>query len=254
MHPLTIDVSQYGTLEENAGYIRDSMERGLQELTPAPFGHDGTFVIVGSGCSVINYAEEIKKDQKEGKTICAIKGAHDWLCENEIIPDCFVSVEPRDRVNNLQLHNETTVYLLASRVNPNVFDLLKDRKVILWHSWSDEKECEAFRGKMAIGGGTTSGLRAINIAYIMGYKKIKLYGFDSCLDESKQKKRFTGEGPGAIIDVTVGDKTFWCTHALAQQAKDFQKLYAIMDITVESIGDGLITKIIEERKRMGYTC
>ena len=97
MHPLKIDVSQYGTLDENVGYIESALERGLPELFPVPFAHDGNFVVVGSGCSVINYVEEIRKDQTEGKVICAIKGAHDFLIENDIVPDVFVSVEPRDR-------------------------------------------------------------------------------------------------------------------------------------------------------------
>jgi len=251
MHALDINVSQFGTSKENADHIQSALSRGLQELTPAPFAHDGTFVIVGSGCSVINYANQIREDQRQGKTICAIKGAHDWLIDNGIIPDCFVSVEPRSRVENLVNKNEQTVYLLASRVSPEVFDHLSDCKVMLWHSWSDEKECEAFKGHMAIGGGTTSGLRAVNVAYVLGYRKMKFYGMDSCLDETQTKKRFTGEGPGAVIDVICGDRTFYCTFALAQQAQDFQKLYNIMDITIESVGDGLISAIIDERKKKG---
>lgn len=174
------------------------------------------------------------------------------MIENGIIPDCFISVEPRDRTENLKHKHEEVAYLLASRVNPNVFEHLNDCHVTLWHSWSTDEECEAFKGKMAIGGGTTSGLRAINVGYVLGYRKFKLYGFDSCLSEDKKKKRFTGEGPGQIIDVVVGEKTFWCTYALAQQAQDFQKLYQIMDITIESVGNGLISAIIDERKRLGF--
>ena len=252
MHPLNIDVSQFGTADENVGYIESALERGLPELYPVPFPHDRNFVLVGSGCSVTEYVEDIRKDKEDGKVICAIKGSHDWLMENDIVPDCFISVEPRDRTYQLERANDETVYLLASRVYPGVFDKLKDRNVVLWHSWSEENECEAFKGHIGIGGGTTSGLRAVNVGFVLGFRKFKLYGFDSCLSKDKTKKRFTGEGPGAIIDVTVGEKTFWCTHALAQQAQDFQNIYKIMDVNIESIGDGLISAIINERKRMGF--
>lgn len=252
MHPLKIDVSQFGTAEENIGYIKDSIARGLPELYPVPFGHDGNFVLVGSGCSVTDYVEEIRADKEAGKVICAIKGSHDWLMENDITPDVFVSVEPRDRSYQLKHANDETIYLLASRCNPKVFDALEGKNVVLWHSWSDEEECKAFEGKIGIGGGTTSGLRAINIGYILGFRKFKLYGFDSCLSEDKKRKRFTGEEPGAVIDVTVGGRTFWCTYALAQQANDFQQVYKVMDVSIESVGDGLISAIIDERKKMGF--
>lgn len=248
MIPLNIDVSQFGTSASNSDNIKDALKRGLPEITPAFCAHDGTFVIVGSGCSLPDYIEDIKK---ESGPIVAIKGSHDLLIENDITPDLFVSVEPRDRRENLKHKNKKTVYLLASRVNPLVFDHLSDCNVVLWHSWSNEKECEAFKGHMAIGGGTTSGLRAINIGYVLGFRKFILYGFDSCLSDDKERKRFTGEGPGQIIDVIVGGKTFYCTYALAQQAQDFQQLYKIMDITVESKGNGLISEIIKERKRLG---
>ena len=253
MQALDIDVSQFGTSESNKSQIESAMARGLPEFSPALVKNNATFVVVGSGPSVIKYADQIREDQEAGNIICAIKGAHDWLIDNGITPDLFVSVEPRDRVENLKNKNEQTVYMLASRVHPNVFDHLQGCKVVLWHSWSEEEECKAIPSdKLKIGGGTTSGLRAVNIAYLMGFNKIKLYGFDSCLSEDKSIKRFTGEKPGAIIDVIVGDKTFWCTYALAQQAQDFQKLYSIMDITVESVGDGLISSIIEERKKLGF--
>lgn len=250
--PLLIDIAQYGTWDEVQENIKSSIQRGLPELTPAPLTHNGTMVIVGSGPSVTKYAEQIKKDQDEGKTICAIKGAHDWLMENGITPDCFLSVEPRDRSNQIKHKNEHTVYMLASRVHPAVFDALKGCKVLLWHSWSAEKENDVMpKGTMQIGGGTTSGLRAVNVGFVLGYRKFKFYGFDSCLSPDKKQKRFTGEKPGQIIDVIVGDKTFYCTGALAQQARDFQQIYDIMDVNIESVGDGLISAIIEERKRKG---
>ena len=252
MQPLLINVAQYGTWDEVTGNIDSALQRELRELVAAPFAHDGTFVIVGSGPSVTEHIAQIRADKDAGKTICAIKGSHDWLIENGITPDCFLSVEPRDRSDQLKHKNEDTVYMLASRVHPNVFDALKDHKVLLWHSWSEAKECEVIpKDKLQIGGGTTSGLRAINVAYMLGYRKIKLYGFDSCLSKDKKRKRFTGEGPGQVIDVIVGDRTFWCTGALAQQAQDFQQIYQVMDVTIESVGDGLISAIIEERKKKG---
>lgn len=109
-------------------------------------------------------------------------------------------------------------------------------------------------GKLAVGGGTTSGMRAINIGYILGFRKFVLYGYDSC-NRADGVKRFTGEMTGPTMDVYVGEgadkRKFVCNAAMAQQANEFQMIYSVMnDITVESRGPGLISAILEERRRL----
>jgi len=108
-------------------------------------------------------------------------------------------------------------------------------------------------GKLAVGGGTTSGLRAINIGYLLGFRKFTLYGYDSCNDE-KGMKRFTGEMAVNPIEVVVGGengKKFSCSTAMAQQANEFQQIYGVMpDISITAVGPGLIAAIIDERKKL----
>jgi hypothetical protein len=253
MQPLAIDVSQFGAAEVNAEYIRAALDRRLPELTPALCSHDGTFVIVGSGPSLPRFLDEILEEREKGRPICAINGAHDWLCEQGIEPDFFLTVDPRPMPQNFKRLNDYTRYLIASRCNPETFDALKDRKVILFHSWSDQPECKVWmdKGKFGVGGGTTSGLRAINVGFVWGFRKFVLYGMDSCLAEDGITKRFTGEKAGQTIDVIVGGKRFLCNYAMAQQAKDFQEIYKIMDVTIDAKGDGLIAKILEERRKKG---
>lgn len=45
---------------------------------------------------------------------------------------------------------------------------------------------------MLIGGGTTSGLRAISLFYVLGYRQFELFGFDSCNDG--ELLRVNGDG------------------------------------------------------------
>jgi uncharacterized Rossmann fold enzyme len=255
MKPLEIVVQAAGEPEELCSNIRASLARGLSELAPAPIVHDGTFVCVASGWSMPSFIDEIKEHRKTGRPIVAIKAAHDFLCENGVKPDLWVNLDPRDRTSGIKHHNEHTTYLVASRCPPVTFDTLKDRKVLLWHSWSEGPEMQAMgAGKLAIGGGTTSGMRAINIGYILGFRKFVLYGYDSC-NRADGIKRFTGEMTGPTMDVYVGDgpekRKFICNAAMAQQANEFQMIYAVMpDISVEAKGPGLIAAIIDERRKM----
>lgn len=254
MQPLEITIQAAGTEEELCSNIRSALSRNLPELTLTPIKHDGSIVLVASGWSMPDYIDEIKAHRKLGRPIVAIKAAHDFLVENGVEPDLWINLDPRDRTSGIQRLNDHTVYMPASRCPPSTFDHLQGRKILLWHSWSPGAEMEAMGpGKLAVGGGTTSGLRAINIGYLLGFRKFVLYGYDSC-NRADGMKRFTGEMAVNPIEVVVGGangKKFSCSTAMAQQANEFQMIYTVMnDITVEAKGPGLIAAILEERRKL----
>lgn len=234
--------------------VVSSLERGLPEIQPAFVAHDGHLVIVGSGPSLPGFIEEIKSERGKGRPILAVKGAHDFLVERGIEPDLFLSVEIQDRRHQFKHLPQDTVYLLASRVHPAVFDHLKGRNVVLWHSWANTEIFPELNGKQVIGGGTTSGLRAITVGYVLGFRKFILYGFDSCLDENKKKRFDSGVMKDEqIVDRWIAGRRFLCNHAMALQADEFQELYGVMEgITLDVKGDGLLAAIVAERKRLGY--
>jgi hypothetical protein len=252
--PLNIDVRQFGVAEQHASTILANLERGLPEFAPALVSHDGTLVLVGSGPSLPTFLNEIRAERERGRPILAVKGAHDWLCEHDLEPDLFVSVEPRDRRGNVKRKNQRTCYLLASRVSKEVFDHLADCRVMLWHSFGKPEEVEAVSTKVkyAIGGGSTSGLRAITLGYMMGFRNFVLYGYDSC-NAPDGTKRFDGAQTGVTTTVVCGDRTFTCNMAMAAQAQEFQLCtYSLLpDIHIEAKGDGLIAAILHERAKQG---
>lgn len=252
MQPLEITVVAAGEKEELCSNILSASGRGLPELTLAPIKHDGNIVLVASGWSMPDYIDEIKAHRRAGRPIVAIKAAHDFLVENGVEPDLWVNLDPRDRTSGIQRLNDHTVYMPASRCPPCTFDHLAGRKILLWHSWSPGEEMEAIGpGKLAVGGGTTSGLRAINIGYLLGFRAFTLYGYDSC-NRADGVKRFTGETTGPSVDVYVGGpggRKFNCNAAMAQQANEFQKLFEVMaDITLDVKGPGLIAEIMRVRE------
>ena len=258
MQPLAqaLKVDQFGTASQHAETIKKNIGRGLPELTPAFCSHDGFVVLVGSGPSLSAHVEDIKQERAKGRPIVAIKGAHDFLCDNGVIPDVFVSLEPRDRSHrDLKKKNETTVYLLATRCASETFEHLKDCNVLVWHSFGSDDEKEALKEggvKLAVGGGPTSGLRAVNIFYMLGYRNFVMYGFDSCIAPDG-KKRVDGSMTGQTIDVIVGGQRFVCNYAMADQAQSFEKATynCLAGIHIEVKGGGLLAAIVEERRKKG---
>jgi hypothetical protein len=252
MHPLEITVTLAGDVKDILNAIQTNSGRNLPVLGPAPCRHDGNMVLVGSGPSLPLFVDEIRQHQAKGRTVVAIKGAHDYLMAHGITPDLWVCLDPRDKRNGIQRKNKKTVYLLASRCDPVMFEHLADCNVMLWHSWSQGDELSAVTDKYCIGGGTTSGLRAVNIGYVLGFRNFILYGYDSCLG-ADNKLRVDGSTDDRVMDVWVGNsgRKFRCTPEMAQQAKEFQKIYELMpDVSIISWGDGLITAIIAEREVM----
>ena len=258
LRPLAIDVTTFNIPQGVTEHIRVNVARGLPELLPAICSHDGTFVIAGSGPSLASTFEGIKDERSKGRPVCAVNGAHDFLIKNGIEPDLFLTIDPRDMRHNVKEATENTVYLLASRASPIMFDYLKERHVMLWHAASgeDERKLMAELGiKYMIGGTSTSGMRAVNVAYYMGYRKVVMFGMDSCNAPDGITKRVDGSLTGQTIEVVVGgshDK-FTCNVAMAQQAQDFQSLWTMMpDVSVDIRGGGLLAAILEERKRRGF--
>ena len=255
LQPLHIDVGQFGVAGQHLPAIRSALARGLPEFAPGLVSHDGVMVIAGSGPSLPAFIEEIRAEREQGRPILAVNGAHDLLCEHGLPPDLFLTVDPRDIRHNLRQKNEQTVYLLASRVAPEVFEHLREHRVILWHSAGHPLEMPAFEGVSArkIGGGSTSGLRAIAVSYLMGFRNFVLYGMDSCND-ANGRKRFDSGVSTVTTDVVIDGRTFICSMAMAAQANEFQMCtYGLMpDVHIEVKGDGLLAAIVAGRKKRGF--
>jgi uncharacterized Rossmann fold enzyme len=234
--------------------ILSSLTRGLPEFQPGLFPHDGTMVVCGSGPSLPSFLDDIRAEREKRRPIIAVKGAHDLLCEHGIEPNVFISCEARPRLENIQRKNPNTLYLLSGRCAPEVFDWLSDCNVMLFHTFApQEGEMPELKGKQLIGGGTTSGLRAVTVGYLMGFSKFVLYGFDSCLAADK-RKRFDSAAmkPHQIITRILRGRRFLCNAAMAMQADEFQEYYKMLPgVSFDVKGDGLLAAICAERTRLG---
>lgn len=235
-------------------HIMENVLRGLPEFVPTMEPHDGSVIVCGSGPSLSGQLREIAAERNKGAIVIAVKGAHDMLCENGIEPEYFVSIEVEDRREQLRLHNDFTTYLLASRCHPEMFDLLMARKIQVFHAgMRGESQLEVLIGRPIVGGGTTSGLRAITLAWLMGYRKIILFGFDSCLAHDR-RKHYDGKPlpESAVVDRWCAGEQFFCNRPMAMQADEFQVCYDLLPgITFDVRGGGLIAAIVAERRRTG---
>jgi hypothetical protein len=235
--------------------IAANLERKLPVLGQYE-AHDGVAVVVGSGPSVTNFIDDICRHMDNSHKIVALKDAHNWLTSMNLYPDYAVAIDPQQSRAGVFVPRYGVNYFIASQVHPAMLDHLAGYDVSLFHLYIRKGQTVPPPGTPLIAGGTTTGLRAITLFYTLGFRKFVLYGYDSCLKDGVLRMNGDKPRPGddTINEIVVDGRTFYCNPSMTAQASEFQNLFWSMpDIQIESYGDGIITAILEARKKAPKT-
>lgn len=111
--------------------------------------------------------------------ICGINGSLRYLYENGIKAQACGICDPTEYVADNLEPIDGVHYFIASMVHPKIFEKLKDQHVIMWHCSGEPRAEELLKDKYLIGGGSTMGMRWLNLGYIMGFREFHLHGMDS---------------------------------------------------------------------------
>lgn len=263
MQELQIKAKCVAGPEERLDLIKSALERGLEEFGPSE-PHGKEIAIVGSGPSVKKQLKRIRRMKEKGVMILAVKSAHDFLIKNNIIPHAALAVDPQAHIvscfRKKLKEGEVTrpAYLIASQCHGDVFDYLNDQHVILWHLLATSSH-KFLAGKFQVGGGSTSGSRAIVLAWCMGFRKINLFGFDSCLqgDGTSRLRKISGERWGGdkeqILELVCEGKTFFADPAMAAQANEIQDVLGMLEgAQIKAWGKGLIQQVVAANASKGW--
>lgn len=189
----------------------------------------GHAVLVGGGPSLADYLDNIKKRQAHGQTIFALNGACRFLNDNGIVPEYQVFLDANKEMGDRV--GEAGQYLVSSQCAPELLAALPKHKVLLWHSLTPGiEDClpDNPADYMLIGGGGTVGLTSMPLAYVMGFRHLHLFGYDSSNRAGKDhayavpvtEERIGGEILNSV-KVTYGDKVFESTLSMTRQAEMF---------------------------------
>ena len=226
---------------------------GLPEISSVSPIQPTPIALVGSGPSVASQLPALHRLRAQGVPIVGIKDAHDWLIASGLVPDMAFAVDPQaKRARCFRVPSHDVHYLVASQCDPGMFEHLAGYRVTIWHPYVRHGQTRP-KNKILIGGGTTSGLRALSLFYVMGYRHFLLFGYDSCMDGSNLRVDGSGVADGdEVTEVKLDPKDergFYCNPAMALQAQDFQEYSWFMpDATFEVFGDGLIAEIVKRRE------
>lgn len=202
----------------------------LNEAKPAQENQD--VVIVDNGVSVAGCVSELQWQKKHGRAIWALGPAYQWLVEKGIEPDRHILLDPRANHRDFVPRTKNVSLLYASQCHPDVFVKAAEMgaEVLVWHA-KTEGIAEILEGRPTalIGFGSTLALKAIGLAYILGFRNIYLFGYDSSFqDDKRQAFGISDDNQEKMVTVTVDHQRFSTSPFWAAQAKEFSEIMPVL--------------------------
>jgi hypothetical protein len=230
-----------GALSNDERHAQMAQAKGPM-LKKKPKFNDKWASIVCYGPSLLDTWKIIKRP------IVTVSGAHDFLVERGVIPDFHVDCDPREhKVKMLKMPQKETTYLMATVCHPSWWEALKGQNIKLWHlingndmetiAWVAKNHPEGMESM--IGGGSTVGMRAMNVMAALGFRRFNFHGMDCSYTTQRHAGDHTGK-PQDRIFVKVGTRIFQTTRQMLQAAIEMEEFITTQDAEVAFFGDGLM--------------
>lgn len=241
--------------------IRENAKWGVKQLRPHE-PQDIEVMMLCGGPSLNDFEDEIIQKHKDGMPVITMNATYQWAQERGIHNVNQFVIDAREFNNRfVDPVRDDCTYFVASQAHPSVFEKLPKDRTWMWHVSLEDDDIEVTKeayGEMykewfPIPGGCTVALRALNALQMMGFRKIHIYGLDSCLTDDEVHHAYEQEENDnyRIITVTVGkgtkhEREFKCHDFMAVQAKELMKLTPIYysDLDLAFYGDGLIPYLV----------
>ena len=213
--------------------------------------HDGVIVLCGGGPSLADSLAEIKRLKSKGATVWAMNGAHKYLREHGVDPDAQVLADGKSETATLVDDDAKALYI-ASQCDPLTVDrAMSAGRVTLWHLAISEEMDDLFPverkksgGYALVGGGASVGNSALCLAYVLGFRRMELFGYDS---SHKEGASHAYDQPMnqfiPTSEVEWAGKTYIASVAMKAQAEKFQITGQALEregCTINVHGEGLL--------------
>lgn len=243
---VTISNTNEDILRENALSALKRECRWIEEKEP----HDGVALIVGGGPSLKDTLFYIYGMQLNGCTVFSTNNTFNFLKQHDILADAHIILDAR-RENMEFVPDDDVPKYYASQCHPDILDAASE-DLICWHAFNHsylEHIAHHPSANVQIGGGSTVGLRAIALAYVLGFREFRLFGFDSCYRNSHHAyPQYLNDGE-RLLNATINGKTYKCAPWMVTQSEEFKDLMTVLTsygCQISVYGEGLIQDIAKE--------
>jgi hypothetical protein len=234
--------------EEIEANIRRNSALDLPWVGFAPERKD-TAIMVGGGPSLAETLPDIQRHIAKGGTVFAMNAASAYLTSRNIPVHYQVIADAKPETETL-VDPKAEQRLIASQVNPATMDAAGPSTRV-WHltiSLDFDKHFPEERRKAGgyalIGGGASVGNSALCLAYVLGFRRFEIFGYDSS-HRGEDSHAYAQPMNQFIptIDVEWAGKTYISSLAMKAQAEKFQitgQALKRAGCTLNLHGDGLL--------------
>lgn len=222
---------------------------------------DEEIVIVSAGPQM--YPEDVLEDYNKGKKIVAVKHALEPLRSVGIKPWASILLDPRPHVSNfVENPDKDVLWFVASQVDPEVTKKLILAGCTVWgyHAsvGADEGPLTALQSDAVISGGSATATRGLFVLKHLGFRKLKLFGYDLCYPDKPDMEALDTFGQPKYLEISVGwnhplsnlKRCFWSEPQLIAQFEEINNLIGQNIFEIEAVGEGIVPFVLKS-KRMG---
>lgn len=256
--PLFLQLVVNNDTSEIESQIRQNIARRPKVLEPRP-KIDTPLIIAAGGPSL---ADNVDLIRQFGLPVLAVNGAYNFLLKRGVVADYFMMMDSRAsnyvHVENMQRETEC---ILASQVHPDIFERLSTHNVTMYHSFVDSAKRALASMKSGPVHGVlaplgAAGIHALYIALILGFRNLKLFGYDLSYrgDDHRAFPQPMNDGE-FTVDVVVNGVTYRTPGLLALAAEQFPSIAGNLTreqgAEIELWSGGLLSAVLERANREG---
>ncbi len=213
--------------------------------------HNGDAVIIAGGPSLKDNLLTIQRLQARGAKLFALNNVPAYLAQHGIYSEAHILLDALPCVLAFAQGFKSGERYYSSQCDPAVLDEA-GCELILWNSYIEGLlEIVPDARDPFIGGGTTVGTRAMGLIHVLGYRKIHIFGMDSCSKDGASHCYEQGEY-ATSINVRFDGKDYTAPPQMLAQVEEF-KLTArsLMAFGCEIYvhGEGLLQAVARDMAR-----
>ncbi len=233
--------------------VRANLDAGWTQLRPHDL-QDRELILLAGGPSMKGQLDKIRELRKAGCAIVTVNGSYHWALENDLPVGAQVVLDAR--AFNARFTRPVVPgvrYLIASQCDPTTLEGLPREQTLLWHSGISDENEKLAREKLdghfyPTPGGSTVILRAIPLLRMLGFKRMHVFGWDSCvIGDEHHAYAQTENDREPTFPITCGGRVFWCVGWHISQATEFRDLVKFLadEVELAVYGDGLIAHMLQ---------
>lgn len=225
--------------------MAEALKTGFPRIQQQPIDDEKVISIACYGPSLADTWREIQRP------IISVSGALHFLAERGVVPDYHVDMDPRPhKVRHITPPIDGVHYIMASVCPTETWDILKGQKVTLVHVYSSPNT-EAWIGQndpeqLMVRTGSTSGMAAMHIAGLLGYRRFEIHGMDGSIRDGKRHAGPHYGHPQGGITWDAGNKTYQTSRIMANACAEVINSFHTYPMLGVFHGEGLLQALIDE--------